>query len=168
MVYKVSTLLIIVILFVSCREGTNYKELSEDEKEAFMFYADTGDVFTLIRNNLDTIKYTIVDKEIGYKNYLVGTFSQYVSLLFSSEDNMSGGGVEYSASKIMGDDYIQIDNVLFVNTVSSGTFSVSVNDKIYYDVHLLTNSDDDTKAYVSRKYGILKMWNSYTTYTKLN
>jgi len=180
--------MIIVSISFSCREGNKYESLTSDEKAAYLFYSNENDNIEYIINNTDTILFTVTEKNIGFVGYPNNyTLKQYcfVSLLNNKDCNYN----MYSNYIANGFDdptdeypYGNLDSCFGCCNTTIGVFTgkvsiseitkkdltISINNNTYHNVFLLTNSNNYTKAYTNKEYGILKIWNDTLCYEILN
>ncbi len=171
---KVNSLFIFFLLlmfFSSCKK--EYFDIDEKEKIIFLFNSyNIGDTFRMTRNTqsqIDTLTYTIVQKDINYtKRYKsLNKYDQYYILAFTCDKTDSlqiynSGGVYFTR-----DETVLFFNEFSVNTLISENDTITVNGAFYDNLYKLTNDNNNVFALTSEKFGIVKIWAGSLSYKRL-
>jgi len=160
-------LFFLIILLAACKK--EYYDIDANEKEIFLFNAyNIGDTFRMTNYNNDTITFRVVQKDIKYikRYHSFNKYDQYYILAFTCDkmDNMPAyhsGGVYFTR-----EDTDIFLNDLCVKRVIEKKDTLTVNGVFYNNLYKLSNGIE-TYALISKKYGIVKMWNPYIEYQLL-
>lgn len=163
-------LVFLIILFTACKK--EYFDIDANKKDVFLFNAyNIGDTFRMINYNnykndtIDTITFTVVQKDIKYtkRYHSFNKYDQYYILAFTCNktDSHNSGGVYFTR-----EDTVMFLNELYVKRVIEENDTLTVNGFFYNNLYKFSNGDG-TYALISKKYGIVKMWNPYSKYELL-
>jgi len=158
----------ILLLFFGCKK-TVYK-LTEDEKKAFLFYTyDIGDSFSLIKNNVDTINFTVRIKNIETREQrnLFNPLVFYETYVFKATKRISIEISYEEADLVFPTPSIDmfIDGCLELGYVKDSYSKIMIDNAEYHNVYLLTHKTDS--CYTSVQYGIIKAWNDSVVYRRV-
>lgn len=179
-------LILFTILTTSCREET-YDDLSPKEKNAFLFYKNIGDSFTYLKNDTDTVTFTIENKKINYYktfNTLQHYYVQNISILLYSKTDTNSIIINYFSGNNEHVNYYTIftdtcysdfngcglcNTKIFVNEIERKIDDTVINNFTYKNVYYLKGKDSisNTKALTNYDYGIIKFWNDTISYILL-
>lgn len=161
-------LISLLILFASCHKE-KYYDLPENIRQALFYYKyNTGDSLRLIRNNTDTLCFTVGVKSIFYNEIDYSNFEQYERFMISKNSNYTIGIHAMVSSS--GSDYIYAIQIypdvpgprIYVNNIKSNFSSKLIDGKLYSNVYFLNPDYDASRkdtVYTSPNVGFIKACN---------
>ncbi len=167
-----------------------YDDLSPKEKNAFLFYKNIGDSFTYLKNDTDTVTFTIKDKEINYYKrkgllspsyymqniyVLLNSNTDTNSIIINYFNNNNNEGYFYSYRDTYCDNYFNgcglCNTKIYVNKIEREIDDTIINNFTYKKVYYLICNDGNyttkTKALSNYDFGIIKFWNDTIKYVLL-
>jgi hypothetical protein len=176
------SVLLILIALSGCEKKEIYYDLTEDEKKALLYHTyDKDDTFDLLRNNTDTIKFKVKEKDLYYVGggaynwnreetnsqvyHLKGESMDSTQFYFSiSAQKSSNNNLHlFFVFKING--YLSLMEETILDTISKHYYEKTINNVLYQDVYLFERDNYVDSGYTSASKGIIKFWNDSVSYS---
>jgi len=148
--------ILLFIFFTSCKKDKVYLT---DEQRSLLLY-DVGDQFTLVKNETDTLNFTVTKKEFNFGDdynglFKTGTYYEYGNIEYKNENSISEIRVTSMINRFETYWHYFKENNQLINFNSYKKYiAFTINNKQYNNVYLLTSYGNDT-MFVSTDVGIL-------------